>query len=74
VLYTLTRSQPAGWTGFSRRIDCEMLAEVAFAPCLQPLCMVRGPTPLVEAVAERLVDEGYLPDRVKTQRFGPTGG
>jgi ferredoxin-NADP reductase len=74
VFYTLTRSQPAGWTGFSRRIDREMLAEVAFPPALQPLCMVCGPTPLGEAVAEGLVDQGYMPDRVKTERFGPTGG
>ena len=74
VFYTLTRSQPAGWMGFSRRIDREMLAAVAFAPSLQPLCMVCGPTPLVEAVAETLVDQGHVPDRVKTERFGPTGG
>jgi ferredoxin-NADP reductase len=74
VFYTLTRSQPAGWAGFSRRIDREMLAEVAFAPSLRPLCMVCGPTPLVEAVAEGLVDQGHVPDRVKTERFGPTGG
>jgi ferredoxin-NADP reductase len=60
VFYTLTRSQPAGWTGFSRRIDREMLATVAFAPSLQPLCIVCGPTPLVEAVAETLVDDGHV--------------
>jgi len=73
VFYTLTRSQPLGWRGFSRRIDREILAEVSFAPAVQPLCMVCGPTPLVEAVAEGLVDEGHVPDRVKTERFGPTG-
>src|SRR6476660_7771501 len=27
ILYTLTRSQPPGWTGYSRRIDREMLAD-----------------------------------------------
>jgi ferredoxin-NADP reductase len=74
VFYTLTRSQPAGWRGFSRRIDREMLAEVAFPASLQPLCMVCGPTPLVETVAQRLVDQGHVPDRVKTERFGPSGG
>jgi ferredoxin-NADP reductase len=35
---------------------------------------VCGPTPLVEAVAAALVDLGLPPDRVKTERFGPTGG
>ena len=74
VFHTLTRSQPAGWNGYTRRIDHEMLAEVAFAPGQQPLCMVCGPTPLVEAVASTLVELGHPPDRVKTERFGPTGG
>ena len=74
VFYTLTRSQPAGWKGYSRRIDRDMLSEVAFKPVQQPLCMVCGPTPLVEAVASTLVELGHPPDRVKTERFGPTGG
>src|SRR5229473_2050348 len=74
VFYTLTRSQPAGWTGYSRRIDRDMLSAVAFTPVQQPLCMVCGPTPLVEAVASTLVELGHPPDRVKTERFGPTGG
>jgi len=74
VFYTLTRSQPAGWKGYSRRIDRDMLAEVAFTSAQQPLCMVCGPTPLVEAVASTLVELGHPPDRVKTERFGPTGG
>jgi ferredoxin-NADP reductase len=74
VFHTLTRTQPAGWQGFTRRIDRDMLAEVAFAPAQQPLCMVCGPTPLVEAVASTLVELGHPPDRVKTERFGPTGG
>jgi ferredoxin-NADP reductase len=74
VFHTLTRSQPPGWSGYARRIDREMLAEVGFAPEQRPLCMVCGPTPLVEAVARTLVELGNPPDRVKTERFGPTGG
>jgi ferredoxin-NADP reductase len=74
VFHTLTRSHPPGWTGYTRRIDRDMLAEVAFAPTQKPLCRVCGPTPLVEAVATTLVDLGHPPDRVKTERFGPTGG
>jgi ferredoxin-NADP reductase len=74
VFHTLTRSQPAGWTGFTRRIDRDMLAEVAFEPALRPLCRVCGPTPLVEAVASALVELGHAPDRIKTERFGPSGG
>jgi ferredoxin-NADP reductase len=74
VYHTLTRGQPAGWSGLSRRIDREMLVEVGFAPEQRPLCMVCGPTPLVEAVARTLVDLGNPPERVKTERFGPSGG
>jgi ferredoxin-NADP reductase len=74
VFHTLTRNQPSGWQGYARRIDRNMLAEVGFAPEQRPLCMVCGPTPLVEAVATTLVELGYPPERVKTERFGPTGG
>ena len=35
---------------------------------------VCGPTPMVEAVAEALVGLGHEPGRVKTERFGATGG
>lgn len=74
VSYALTRSQPPGWRGYSRRIDSPMLAEAGFTPAQRPLCMVCGPTPLVEAVATALVELGNPADRVKTERFGPTGG
>ena len=74
VIYTLTRSQPSGWTGYSRRIDKEMLEEVGWPSEERPLAFVCGPTPLVETVATALVELGHDPTRVKTERFGPTGG
>jgi ferredoxin-NADP reductase len=74
VIHTLTRSQPPGWTGYSRRIDRQMLEEVAPSPEERPLTVVCGPTPLVETVATALVELGHDPARVKTERFGPTGG
>jgi ferredoxin-NADP reductase len=73
-VHTLTRSQPDGWTGYSRRVDAEMLAEVGPSPPERPHVYVCGPTPFVEAVAESLVQLGHEPHRVKTERFGPTGG
>src|ERR687894_935732 len=51
VFHTLTRSQPPGWTAYSRRIDREMLEEVRWPSDARPLAFVCGPTPLVEAVA-----------------------
>lgn len=74
ITHTLTRSTPPGWTGYDRRIDEEMLGEVAFSPEDRPLAFVCGPTPLVEMVATDLVGLGHDPTRVKTERFGPTGG
>jgi ferredoxin-NADP reductase len=73
VRLTLTRSQPEGWTGFSRRVDAELLREVAPPPAARPLAFVCGPTPFVEAVALALVELGHDPALVKTERFGPTG-
>ena len=74
VIHTLTRSRPEGWEGYGRRIDAEMLEEVAWPPEENPLSFVCGPTPLVEAAATALVGLGHDPARVKTERFGATGG
>jgi ferredoxin-NADP reductase len=74
VIHTLTRSQPAEWAGYRRRIDEAMLAEVAWPPGDRPLVYVCGPTRLVETVASTLVALGHDPARIKTERFGPTGG
>jgi ferredoxin-NADP reductase len=74
VVHTLTRRQPPGWTGYARRVDAQMLAEVAWPAGQIPLAYACGPTSFVEAVASGLVGLGYPPLRVKTERFGATGG
>jgi ferredoxin-NADP reductase len=74
VRFTLTREWPEGWSGYRRRIDRELLAEVAWPPEEQPLVYVCGPTPFVETAASTLVELGHAPERIKTERFGPTGG
>jgi ferredoxin-NADP reductase len=73
VVNALTDSQPSGWTGYTRRVDADMLAEVAPAPAERPRFYACGPTPFVEAVAEALVQLGHDPRAIKTERFGPTG-
>jgi len=70
VSYTLTRSQPPGWTGYSGRVDAAVLAKIAWAASEDPLVFVCGPTSFVEAVAGNLVALGYPAGRVKTERFG----
>jgi len=74
IIYTLTREQPAGWTGYARRVDRALLAETAWPAGKNPLAFVCGPTSFVETVAAGLVALGYEPGRVKTERFGGTGG
>jgi ferredoxin-NADP reductase len=73
VVHTLTREQPPGWTGYARRVDADLLGEVAWAADEGALAFVCGPTSFVETVAGGLVELGYPPARVKTERFGATG-
>jgi ferredoxin-NADP reductase len=74
IVHTLTRELPPGWHGHARRIDVPMLAEVGFPLAAAPKVFVCGPTAMVETVAEALVGLGHEPGRVKTERFGATGG
>jgi ferredoxin-NADP reductase len=74
LVYTLTRQQPPDWNGYDRRVDRDLLAEVAPTPGELALSFVCGPTPFVEAVASALVALGHGPAMIKTERFGPTGG
>lgn len=74
VIYTLTRTRPPGWTGYARRIDADLLREVAWPARERPLAYICGPTQFVETAATGLVALGYDPTLVKTERFGPTGG
>ena len=73
ALYTLTREQPPGWAGHARRVDTGLLGEVAWPADDGALAFVCGPTSFVETVAAGLVELGYPPARVKTERFGATG-
>jgi ferredoxin-NADP reductase len=73
VRFTLTREQPPDWSGYGRRIDRELIADVAWPPDERPLVYVCGPTGFVEAAADALVSLGHDPGRIRTERFGPTG-
>ncbi len=73
VHFTLTRTQPAGWPGYGRRIDSGLLDEVSWPPSERPLIYVCGPTSFVETAASALVGLGHEPTRIRTERFGPTG-
>jgi ferredoxin-NADP reductase len=74
VRFTLTRRWPDAWPGYRGRIDGELLAEVAWPASERPLVYVCGPTAFVETAASILVELGHEPGRIRTERFGPTGG
>jgi ferredoxin-NADP reductase len=74
VRYTLTRSQPPGWTGYTRRLDRALIAEVAWPPPVNPRIFICGPTPLVESAATACTALGYDATRIKTECFGGAGG
>lgn len=74
VHYTLTREAPPGWTGWTRRVDADMLQAIGADARRKPLVYVCGPTSFVETVAELLVGLGHDPHAIRTERFGPSGG
>jgi ferredoxin-NADP reductase len=73
VFHTLTREQPEGWTGFTRRVDPDLLREVAWPATERPAVYVCGSTRFVDAAADGLVGLGYDPQSIRTERFGATG-
>jgi ferredoxin-NADP reductase len=73
LVVTLTRERSPAWAGRRGRVDGPLLSEVAFAPAEEPHVFVCGPTGFVEAVADALVELGHAPERVRTERFGPSG-
>lgn len=72
VTMTFTDQVPEGWSGYDHRIDKAMINEVLKKFSTPPLVYVCGPTPMVEAASNILVEAGIDPARIKTERFGPT--
>ena len=73
IHFTLTRRAPSNWSGWTRRVDAEMLAAVGPSPADSPRVYICGPTAFVERVADLLVDAGHDPARIHAERFGPSG-
>jgi ferredoxin-NADP reductase len=74
VAYAYTRTVPEGWSRRPGRLDAALLTASGWPADLGPAAFVCGPTGFVEAVADLLVAQGNEPARIKTERFGPTGG
>ncbi|QFG21747.1 FAD-binding oxidoreductase [Actinomadura sp. WMMB 499] len=74
LMLAYTRRAPSGHPRPPGRLTPSELAALGPSPDARPACFVCGPTGFVEAVAATLVDLGHDPSRVKTERFGPSGG
>jgi ferredoxin-NADP reductase len=74
VTYVYTRAAPKGWPRPPGRIDAALVASTAWSSKLSPTCYVCGNTPFVESAAAFLGACGNRPEKIKTERFGPTGG
>ena len=74
IRHALTRAQPPGWQGYGRRLDRQMIEDVAWPASKTPLVFICGPTSFVEAGASLLIEHGYDQSWIKTERFGATGG
>jgi ferredoxin-NADP reductase len=74
IRFTLTRERLEGWDGYTGRINADLLSDIVWPPSERPLVYVCGPTAFVETAASTLVALGHEPVRIRTERFGPTGG
>jgi ferredoxin-NADP reductase len=74
ISYLYTRSAPPGVRRPLGRITLGDLAEGGWPADFEPDCYVCGPTGFVEAAADLLLALGHAPERIRTERFGPTGG
>jgi ferredoxin-NADP reductase len=70
ALITYTKQAPAGWDGHSGRIDAELIAPSVADSSTSFVCGSNG---FVEAASRLLLDAGAAPERIRTERFGPTG-
>ena len=70
ALLTYTREPPAGWTGHTSRIDAGLLAEAGLTSGTAFVCGSNG---FVESAGGLLLEIGFEPNHVRTERFGPTG-
>ena len=73
VTYAYTRIAPKNWPRRPGRIDAALIASATWPSNLAPTCYVCGPTSFVEAAAGLLEAAGHSSDKIKTERFGPTG-
>jgi ferredoxin-NADP reductase len=70
ALLTFTREPPAGWSGHTGRIDGALLEQAGIGSATAFVCGSNG---FVETASDLLLEAGCPAERIRTERFGPTG-
>lgn len=70
AVLTFTREPPSGWGGHTGRIDTDLIAD---APADHRIAFICGSNGFVEAGSRILMEQGWEAERIRTERFGPTG-
>jgi ferredoxin-NADP reductase len=74
VTHLYTREAPAGEARKPGRLTIVDLNAHGWPADFAPDCFVCGPTGFVEKAAGILVNLGHAANKIKTERFGPSGG
>ena len=73
ITHAYTRAVPQDWPLPPGRINADLIANATWPSTLSPTCYVCGPTSFVESAAEFLSMNGHNAQKIRTERFGPTG-
>lgn len=68
---TFTREPPVGWTGHTGRIDSTLFADAGPGP--GATAFICGSNGFVESASRLALEAGIDGQRIRTERFGPTG-
>src|SRR5579862_9831285 len=73
ITHAYTRAVPQDWPLPPGRINADLIANATWPSTLSPTSYVCGPTSFVESAAEFLSMNGHNAQKIRTERFGPTG-
>ncbi|HKP88386.1 MAG TPA: FAD-binding oxidoreductase [Thermoleophilaceae bacterium] len=71
AVLTFTREPPAGWAGHTGRVDASLIDAAGAQP--EGVAFVCGSNGFVERAGQLLLERGFEPRQIRTERFGPTG-
>jgi ferredoxin-NADP reductase len=70
AVVTFTREPPEGWSRHTGHVDASLIAEAGVE---QGIAFICGSNGFVETASELVLEAGFAPEQVRTERFGPTG-